>query len=71
MIPERLIDEAILSEWMADETDNVEHKVRLRMQANRLRQMADEVAQLPVYVPATVIPLHRPRLVAVRGEAVA
>lgn len=71
MISERLIDEAILSEWMADETDNVEHKVRLQMQANRLRQMADEVAQLVVHPGAPVIPFARPRLVAVRGEAVA
>lgn len=70
MILERLIDEAILAEQIAGEIVDTEQRMRLQMQANRLRRIADEVAQMPVFVPATVIPL-RPRLVAVRGEVVA
>lgn len=51
MIPERLIDEAILAEQIAGEIADTEQQVRLAMMASRLRHIADDIAQMPVYVP--------------------
>lgn len=51
MIPERLIDEAILAEQIAGEIADTEQRVRLTMMANRLRRISDDIAQMPVYVP--------------------